>query len=243
MSALPRPNHGAIPKPVISRNDAADVESTSTSGGERPASLAVLLSGSGRSLDNFLRVIERGDLNAKVSVVVSSVPDVGGLTIAAKANVPAFVIRRQAFPSDLAYSEAVYAAIAPYDPDLIILAGFLRRLIVFPDWKGRILNIHPSLLPEGPAGRGFYGERVHAAVLASGATESGASVHIVDDDYDTGPVVLRTTVPVMPDDSAATLAARVFAAECALYPEAVRRHLAANPDLLRSFNSTSSTLR
>ncbi|MGH2561250.1 MAG: formyltransferase family protein, partial [Thermomicrobiales bacterium] len=89
----------------------------------------------------------------------------------------------------------------------------------------------------GAAGRGFNGERVHAAVLASGATESGATVHIVDAEYDTGPVVMKQEVPILPDDTPATLGARVFAAECRLYPEAIRRYVAARPELFGELNA------
>lgn len=228
-----RPNAEKVLKLVIPRAHAVPVDLTSTSGGERRATLAVLVSGTGRSLENFLKVIDRGELNARVAVVISSKPGAGGLTIAANANIPAFVLQRQEFASDHAFSEAVYATIAPYEPDLIVLAGFLRRLVVFPEWQGRILNIHPGLLPGGPAGRGLYGERVHAAVLASGDAESGATVHVVDDDYDTGPVVMRAAVSVLPDDTPGTLGARVFAAECDLYPQAIRHYLTTNPDLRR----------
>ncbi|MGI8478059.1 MAG: phosphoribosylglycinamide formyltransferase [Thermomicrobiales bacterium] len=190
--------------------------------GRRPLVLAVLLSGGGRTLENLLRAIDRGDLDATVAVVVSSRPGVRGLEIAGAAGIPTATVARGGHPSDVAFSDAVYAAVAPHEPDLLILAGFLRRLVVPPQWAGRILNIHPALLPESEAaGKGFHGERVHAAVLASGATRSGATVHIVDDGYDTGPVVLRATVPVLPGDTPDTLAARVFAAECTLYPEAI----------------------
>ena len=192
----------------------------------------MLLSGTGRTLENLLRVIAAGELQARVAVVVSSVPGVRGLDVAARAGLPAFTIRRRDFEADAAYSEAVYSVLAPYRPELILLAGFLRRLVVPPAWAGRILNIHPALLPEsGAVGRGYYGERVHAAVLASGASQSGATVHVVDDGYDTGPVVLRATAPVLPGDTPATLGARVFAAECELYPEAIRRYVAAHPEL------------
>lgn len=218
---------------VIPRGNAPLAEAASTFGGERPVSLAVLVSGTGRTLENFLTVIGRGELNARITVVVSSVPGVRGLRIAEEAGIPTAVVRRSRYDSDTAFSEAVYAAIAPYAPDLILLAGFLRRLVIPREWRRRILNIHPGLLPEGPAGRGFYGERVHAAVLASGASESGATVHVVDEEYDTGPVVLRTTVPVLPGDTPETLGARVFAAECELYPEAVRQYVVAHPDLRR----------
>jgi formyltetrahydrofolate-dependent phosphoribosylglycinamide formyltransferase len=191
--------------------------------------LAILLSGTGRSLANLLRAIAGGSLQAQISVVVSSKPDVRGLEIATAAGIPTAVIERKLFSDDDAYSEAVYKVLTPFHPDLIVMAGYLRKLVVRQDWEGRILNIHPALLPESAAaGRGFYGERVHAAVIASGARESGATVHVVDNEYDAGPVVMRTTVPVFPDDTPTSLGARVFAAECALYPEAIRAYAAAH---------------
>lgn len=198
-----------------------------------PVGLAVLISGSGRSLQNLLDVIAWGQLDCSVRVVVSSKPDVRGLEVAREAGIPAVAIERREFDSDLAYSDAIYAAIRSYEAELILLAGFLRKLVVPPELEGRILNIHPALLPEAAAaaGKGFYGDRVHAAVLASGATRSGATVHVVDNGYDTGPVVMRATVEILPDDTPATLGDRVFRAECALYPAAIRRYIAAHPEL------------
>ncbi len=197
-----------------------------------PIRIAVLLSGGGRTLHNLIEQTSRGQLRAEIVVVISSVASAGGLGIAERAGIPARTIARRGFTSDDAWSAAIYNELAPYQPDLIVLAGFLRRLHVPPEWAGRILNIHPALLPEsGAAGVGFYGERVHAAVLASTATVSGATVHVVDDDYDSGPVVLRQTVPVLPDDTVATLAARVFAAECELYPAAIQRYVRSHPEL------------
>jgi phosphoribosylglycinamide formyltransferase-1 len=198
-----------------------------------PVGLAVLISGSGRSLENLLHVIARGNLNGSVRVVVSSKQNVRGLEIARDAGIPALVIQRRDYDSDLAYSDAIYDAIVPYEAELILLAGFLRKLVVPEALAGRILNIHPALLPEAAAaaGQGFYGERVHAAVLASGASRSGATVHVVDNGYDTGPVVMRATVPVLPDDTPETLASRVFVAECALYPAAIKRYIASHPEL------------
>ena len=197
-----------------------------------PLALAVLLSGTGRTLENLLRAIAVGELVARVEVVISSVPGVRGLEVATQSSIPTHTLRRRDFADDARYSDAVYATLAPARPELILLAGFLRRLVVPPVWRGRILNIHPALLPDAEvAGRGFYGARVHAAVLAGGATASGATVHVVDDDYDTGPVVLRAPVPILPGDTPTTLAARVFAAECQLYPAAIRRYVAEHPEL------------
>ncbi len=196
--------------------------------------LAVLLSGSGRTLENLLRATETGELAARVVAVVSSVPKVRGLEIAARAGIPHATVRRRDYPDDAAFSSAIYAELAAYQPDLLVLAGFLRKLVVPPRLTGRILNIHPALLPEAgliAAGQGFYGARVHAAGLASGATTSGATVHVVDNAYDAGPVVQRAVVPVVPGDTPETLGARVFAAECALYPAAIHRYVTDHPEL------------
>ena len=191
----------------------------------RPPRLAVLISGGGRTLANLIARTESGDLAAKIVAVVSSNPAAGGLRIAERAGIPAVVLKRSAFPDDAAYSQAIYAAIAPHAPDLIVCGGFLKRLVVLAEWEGRILNIHPCLIPESnAAGPGFYGDRVHQAVLASGADISGATVHVVDNEYDHGPVVMRQTAPVLPGDTAETLAARVFKAECELYPRAIIAH-------------------
>ncbi len=202
--------------------------------GQQPSlRIAVLISGSGRSLANLLTVIADGALDAEIVAVVSSVAGVRGLEIATDAGVPATTIARKGFADNAAYSAAVYGWLRPYRPDLIALAGFLRKLEVPPEWAGRILNIHPALAAAFPyaSGRGFYGDRVHAAVLANGDTRSGATIHVVDNGYDTGSVVAETAVPVLPGDTAATLGARVFAAECALYPVTIRSYVAAHPDL------------
>lgn len=189
--------------------------------------LAVLLSGGGRTLANLIERSQAGTLPARVGVVISSVADAGGLEIARRAGIPVTALVRKDFASDQAYSDAVFGELAPYQPALVVLAGFLRKLAVPAEWEGRILNIHPALLPEmaSASGRGFYGERVHRAMLESGQTISGATVHLVDNGYDTGPVYMRQSVPVEPDDTVETLAARVFAAECELYPRAIAKYL------------------
>lgn len=210
-------------------------ERSSTAGkdaAEAPARLGVLLSGTGRTLENLLRAIDEGDLRAQIAVVVSSKAGVRGLDIAAAAGIPHLTIARGPFADNAAFSDAVYAAAEAAGTDLLVLAGFLRRLVVPPRWAGRILNIHPALLPESQAaGKGFYGGHVHRAVLESGASCSGATVHVVNDDYDAGPVVAREEVPVFGDDSPETLGTRVFAAECRLYPRAIAAYLADHPAL------------
>jgi formyltetrahydrofolate-dependent phosphoribosylglycinamide formyltransferase len=207
-----------------------------TERGRAPWRLGVLISGSGRTLENLLAVIDRGELDAEIVAVVSSVAGVRGLEIAGAAGIAHEVVLRSQYADVVSYSQAIYDAFAPHAPDLLIMAGFLRQMLVFPGWEGRILNIHPALLPDAApyaAGKGKYGDRVHAAVLANGDIVSGATVHVVTDSYDDGPPFMRIEVPVLPEDTAASLAARVFAAECKLYPEAIRRYLAAHAMLKR----------
>lgn len=186
-----------------------------------PLALAVLLSGTGRTLENLLDAIDRGELPARVRVVVGSKPGVRGLAVAEARGIPALAVERRRFPDDAAFSDAIYAAIAPYAPGLIVLSGFLRRLAIPSEWAGRIINIHPSLLPAF-GGLGLYGRHVHEAALAYGVKVTGCTVHFADAEYDHGPIVLQQPVPVLDGDTPDTLAARVFAAECALYPEAIR---------------------
>lgn len=196
---------------------------------------AVLLSGSGRTLENLIRAIEDGELDGEIVVVVSSRPGIRGLEVAHRSGIPAMVVDRGGFASDLAFSNAIYDTIAPFKPHVILLAGFLRKLHVPPAWERRILNIHPALLPEmaKASGRGFYGDRVHAAVLSSGARRSGATVHLVDNGYDTGCVVMTEETPVLKSDTVHDLAARVFAVECRLYPRAVSWYVSQNEDWIR----------
>lgn len=194
--------------------------------------MAVLISGAGRTLENLLGVIERGELDARVCVVISSVPEVRGLEIAASAGIPAITVRRSSFGSLETYSQGIHDAATPYAPDFFVMAGFLRKMLVLPGWEGRILNIHPALLPEAAsyaAGKGMFGDRVHAAVLANGDRITGATVHIVTNEYDAGPPLARVEVPVHEDDTPETLGGRVFAAECALYPATIDRYLANYP--------------
>jgi phosphoribosylglycinamide formyltransferase 1 len=180
---------------------------------------AVLLSGGGRTLQNL---IDRPDLPITISLVLSSSADAYGLERAKAAGIPTAVVNRKRFPSHETYSNYVFGACRDADAQLILLAGFLKLLRPIPrGYEGRVLNIHPSLIPAF-CGKGLYGSRVHKAVLEAKATETGCTVHVVDDEYDHGPIVLQRTVPVEPGDDADTLAARVFAAECEAYPDAIR---------------------
>ena len=203
----------------------------------RPWRLGVLLSGSGRTLANLLAVIAAGDLDAEVVCVVSSRAGVRGIEIAREAGIPAATVPRKQYAHPADHGRAVLDVVAPFAPDLLILAGYLCQITVPLAWARRMLNIHPCLLPQAEAyaaGRGKYGDRVHAAVLAHGDTVTGATVHVVTPEYDTGPPVLQREVPVLPGDTPQTLAARVFALERELYPDAIRQYIAAHPELKRS---------
>lgn len=189
---------------------------------KNPVRLGVLLSGSGRTLQNLIDRIQDRSLPARISVVVSSHPGVKGLDRARAVNLPAATVDFHKFASDKAFSAAVTAELEKYPVDLIIMAGFIRRYLFPSKFEGRVLNIHPALLPEF-GGKGMYGHRVHEAVLKSGARESGCTVHLADLNYDTGPIVLQKRVPVLPGDTPDALAERVFQAECEAYPEAIRR--------------------
>ena len=182
--------------------------------------LAVLLSGSGRTLENLLERIAAGRLPAEVALVVSSRGDVRGVAVAARGGVPVEVIPR-ASRAPAEWSAAIFGACREARADVVVMAGFLHLLPIPPDFAGRVVNIHPSLLPAF-GGKGFHGDHVHRAVLDRGCTVSGCTVHLVDDEYDHGSILLQRTVPVLPDDTVASLAARVFAAECDALPEALR---------------------
>lgn len=184
--------------------------------------VAVLLSGGGRTLANFLARIAAGTLPVAVVAVASSRADAGGLAIAAAAGIPAEVFRRRDYADPAAHSIAINAWLARFEPRMILLAGYLCHYTPPPGFEGPVLNIHPALLPRH-GGHGMYGDRVHAAVLAAGDVESGCTVHRVDSVYDHGEILGQRRVPVLPGDDAHTLAARVFAQECELYPEVVAR--------------------
>ncbi len=185
----------------------------------RPLRLAVLLSGSGRTLENLLDRIAAGTLPAEVALVVSNKPLVRGVAIATRAGIPVEVMPRDGTPTE-PWSEAIFAACRRAGAELVVMAGFLALLKIPADFAGRVVNIHPSLLPAF-GGKGFHGDHVHRAVLDRGCTVSGCTVHLVDDEYDHGRILLQLTVPVLRDDTVASLAARVFAAECEALPEAI----------------------
>ena len=183
--------------------------------------LAVLLSGGGTTLQNLLDHIADGRLTAEVAVVVSSRADAFGLERARKAGIAAVAVPRKGQPDVQTFNDALHATLEPYAADLVVLAGFLSIFQPRARYAGRVLNIHPALIPAF-CGEGFYGHRVHEAVLAAGVKVSGCTVHFADDQYDSGPIILQGCVPVLEDDTADTLAARVLALEHELYPRAIQ---------------------
>jgi formyltetrahydrofolate-dependent phosphoribosylglycinamide formyltransferase len=185
--------------------------------------IGVLLSGGGRTLENVLKHIRTGSLKglAEVAVVVASRPGIRGIEIAQAADIPVHVIRRKEFPSVQAYSDAMVARLDERKVNLVCMAGFLSYWIIPERYLGRVMNIHPALLPAF-GGEGMYGHHVHEAVLARGCKVSGCTVHFVDNTYDDGPIVLQRAVPVRAEDAPNDLAARVFEQECIAYPEAIR---------------------
>jgi len=183
--------------------------------------LAVLLSGSGRTLDNIHDHIAAGDLPAKVEVVVASRPDALGLQKAGEREIPAFCVQRKDHPDDNSFSAAINELIAPFNPSLILLAGFMHFYRIPDQYQGMVMNIHPALIPAF-CGKGYYGHHVHQAVLDYGAKVSGCTVHFADNRYDHGPIIVQRTVPVLEDDTPDDLAARVFEQECKAYPEAIK---------------------
>lgn len=183
---------------------------------------AVLLSGSGRTLANFLEKISAGNLPLEIAAVVSSRPAVRGVEIAREAGLPCAVFRRKDYPSVGAHNDAINGWLAPFGARLIVLAGYLCFYIPPAGFTGPVVNIHPALLPKY-GGQGFYGDRVHQAVLDAGDSETGCTVHLVSDHYDEGAILGQRIVPVLAGDDVHSLADRVFAAECELYPEVLAR--------------------
>ena len=192
----------------------------SKEGSTQPLRLAVLLSGSGRTLENLLRREKNGELPATVELVLSNREGVRGVTIAESAGIRT-IVNPQGEASLEEWSANLFSFCREANVDLVVMAGFLQLVAIPDDFVNRVINIHPSLLPAF-GGKGFYGNRVHTAVIEQGVTTSGCTVHFVDNEYDHGSVLLQRQVPVTPTDTPETLAARVFQEECEALPEAIQ---------------------
>ncbi|MDO5748147.1 MAG: phosphoribosylglycinamide formyltransferase [Planctomycetia bacterium] len=184
--------------------------------------LAVLISGQGRTLKNLLDVIDRGELDATVDIVIASKKDCKGLQYADQKKIPIAVVESHIYETKEEFSAAVFRECRSRAVDYVVMAGYLKFLLVPNDFNDRVLNIHPSLIPSF-CGAGMYGRRVHEQVLARGVKVSGATVHFVDNIYDNGPIILQKVVPVLSDDTVDSLSDRVLLeAEFPAYPEALR---------------------
>ncbi len=186
--------------------------------------IAVFASGRGSNFEAILTAIQAGKIkSARIVGVVSNNSGSGALATAAKNGIPAYHISRKQFEADSDFDHHIITILESLGANFIALAGYMKKLspVITSRFRNRIVNIHPALLPEF-GGKGMYGEHVHAAVIASGRKISGATVHVVDEVYDHGAIVLQRTVPVSPDETPETLAKKVLEIEHELYPEAIR---------------------
>ncbi|MCU0643012.1 MAG: phosphoribosylglycinamide formyltransferase [bacterium] len=185
--------------------------------------LAVLASGRGSNFEAILKSITSGKLKATIQVVISNKASAGALEIARNYNIPAVHISAKKFPEQEQFDEKLLAVVRECQANFIVLAGYLKMLspAIIRAFKNRILNIHPALLPSF-GGKGMYGHHVHQAVLDYGCKVTGVTVHLVDEKYDTGVPVLQRCVPVLDDDDAESLAARVLKIEHQIYTEALQ---------------------
>jgi len=182
--------------------------------------VAVLISGRGSNMASLIEAAQAPDYPAEIALVISNRPDAAGLALAAKAGVPTAVVDHRPYGKDReAFEHALQAALEEHRIELICLAGFMRLFTPWfvERWSGRMLNIHPALLPA------FKGLNTHERALAAGAKTHGATVHLVVPDMDSGPIIAQAEVPVLADDTPETLAQRVLVVEHRIYPEALRR--------------------
>ena len=188
---------------------------------ESPIRLAVLISGGGTPLLNLAEKISAGQLDAQVSLVIASRADCQGVDRSRELDLPSEIVARREFGSVGDFSDRVFSHCRDADVDLVILGGFLCLVQIPTDFEHRVLNIHPSLIPAF-CGQGFHGNRVHSAVLERGAKVSGCTVHFANNEYDAGPIILQSVVPVRDDDTPDSLQKRIFGTECEALPQAIR---------------------
>jgi phosphoribosylglycinamide formyltransferase-1 len=185
----------------------------------RSARLVILISGRGSNMRSIVEAAQQGQLAVDIAAVISNRPGAAGLEFAQQAGIDTQVIDHKQFASREVFDTAMAEAIDVYQPDYVILAGFMRILTAdfVAHYAGRLINIHPSLLPK------FKGLHTHERAIEAGESEHGASVHFVTAELDDGPVILQAKVPVLPGDDAYTLAARVLEQEHLLYPAAIQK--------------------
>jgi phosphoribosylglycinamide formyltransferase-1 len=187
----------------------------------RELPIAVLLSGTGTTLQNLIDKQAEGLLPIRIVQVVSSNSSAKGIERAKKAGLPVEVVVRKTFSSTESFSDQIFELCRKFGAKLVCMAGFLQLLRIPDAFASRVMNIHPALLPAF-GGKGMYGRHIHEAVLEFGAKFSGCTVHFADNEFDHGPIILQRCVPVLDEDTADDLAQRVFKEECIAYPEAIR---------------------
>ncbi|MBC8202718.1 MAG: phosphoribosylglycinamide formyltransferase [Planctomycetes bacterium] len=187
-------------------------------------SIGVLFSGGGRTILNLLDCIDRGELDATISIAIASREGLAGTDRLIERNIDVAIAKVDGMSLEESDARTI-AWLEETKPDLVCLCGYLRLLEIKPWMQGRVINIHPSLLP-AHGGKGMYGMRVHRAVLESGDLTSGCTVHHVDGEYDHGPTILQRSCEIQKNDSPQDLADRVFDLECEAYPEAIRQLVA-----------------
>jgi formyltetrahydrofolate-dependent phosphoribosylglycinamide formyltransferase len=187
---------------------------------EREVKLGVLVSGGGTTLQNFIDRIEDGTLNAQVACVVSTSPDAYALKRAANHGIPATSVVRSEYDSVERFSDAIFEILDNHAVELVTLAGFLKLIRIPERYEGRVMNIHPALIPCF-CGDKMYGMKVHTAVVERGVKVSGCTVHFADNVYDNGPIIVQKSVPVYDTDTPEDVQKRVFEKEKEAYPEAI----------------------
>lgn len=186
----------------------------------QPMKLGILISGGGTTFLNLHHTIHAGKLNASIACVISSTRKAAGVEKARELGYPTFILSRKKFSEDQAYSKAISACLFEHEVELVVLAGFLKKYIPQSPYENRCINIHPSLIPAF-CGHGFYGMRVHQAVWERSCKISGCTVHLVNANYDEGPIIVQKAVTISDRDSPETIQKKVFELECQALPEAI----------------------
>lgn len=188
--------------------------------------IVVFASGSGTNFQAVIDAINRGDIDARISGLITNNAHIGAIDRAEKHNIPSIIFNPAEYENEQEYAQQVLKQLNTWNTDLIVLAGYLKKIPseVIKAFPGRIINIHPALLPKY-GGKGFYGHHVHKAVIDAGEKTSGCTVHIVTDEFDVGPVLAQIKVPVLTDDTPATLAQRILEQEHILLPKVINQVL------------------
>ena len=183
--------------------------------------IAVLLSGSGTTLQNLIDRIRQGKLNAQIVIAIADRANTRGLERASEAGIPTALVPREQSATLTEFSERIFGQCRQSQADLVVMGGFLRLIQVPQDFENKVINIHPSLIPAF-CGKGFHGLNVHRAVIEAGNKVTGCTIHFADNIYDHGPIIMQCPVQVLDDDTPETLMKRVFEEECKAYPEAIQ---------------------